>query len=68
MSALSDSPASGLPGTTMRVTDFFENQEPDTGPTEVPVRRIVLWIVIGLAILAGLALYFVNQRSITPLL
>ncbi len=52
----------------MRVTEFYEHQEPDDGPTEVPTARIVMWCVIGLAILGGLALYFMNQRFITPLL
>jgi hypothetical protein len=33
----------------------------------LPVRRILLWSIIGLAIVAGLVLYFRYERTLTPL-
>jgi len=36
-------------------------------PSDVPVRRWVLWGVIGAAIVVGLVLYFLYARLLQPL-
>jgi hypothetical protein len=51
----------------MRVSRLYKKEE-DVETEVFPVPRILLWAVIGLAILAGLALYFRYERFMTPLL
>lgn len=51
----------------MRVSRLYKKDE--TLETEAfPTGRIVAWAIIGLVILAGLALYFRYERLMRPLL
>jgi type VI protein secretion system component VasF len=36
-------------------------------PAEVPVRRVLMWGLIGAAIVVGLVLYFLYARLLQPL-
>lgn len=51
----------------MRVSRLYKKQE-DLETEVFPVPRIILWAVIGLVILGGVALYFRYERFVTPLL
>ncbi len=51
----------------MRVSRLQE-QEESVESEPLPVSRIVIWAVVGLVILAGLALYFGYERVMAPLL
>jgi type VI protein secretion system component VasF len=33
----------------------------------IPLRRLVVWALVAVAIVVGLVLYFVYERQITPL-
>ena len=33
----------------------------------IPLRRVVVWALVAVAIVVGLVLYFVYERQITPL-
>jgi len=59
----------------MRVSGREPPTEPRTGPLtgspdeqRVPMRRAVLWGLIGLAVLVGIYLYFQYERVLAPLL
>ncbi|MFN2564780.1 MAG: hypothetical protein ABR499_07200 [Gemmatimonadaceae bacterium] len=51
----------------MRVSDTERHDEP---PEEqrVPMRRAVIWGVIGVAVVVGVYLYFQYERVLAPLL
>ena len=51
----------------MRVSRVFR---PEDGPTEdaVPVRRTLFWIVVWIAILFGIGLFFRYAHFLAPLL
>jgi hypothetical protein len=51
----------------MRVSGVFKKQEEEEAEV-IPASRVVLWGVIGLVIAAGLVLYFLFDRFMTPLL
>ncbi len=51
----------------MRVSRLYKKDQ-DLETEVFPVPRIVLWAVIGLVILGGMALYFRYERFVTPLL
>ncbi|HEY5219752.1 MAG TPA: hypothetical protein VIJ16_08080 [Gemmatimonadaceae bacterium] len=51
----------------MRVSRLYKKEE-DVETDVFPLSRIVLWAVIGLLILGGLALYFRYNHFVTPLL
>lgn len=51
----------------MRVSRLYKKEE-DFEVEATPAPRLVLWAVVGLVILAGLALYFRYERLMTPLL
>ncbi|HVB30641.1 MAG TPA: hypothetical protein VNE60_03845 [Gemmatimonadaceae bacterium] len=51
----------------MRVSRLYKKDQ-DLETEVFPVPRIVLWAVIGLVILGGVALYFRYERLVTPLL
>lgn len=52
----------------MRFNRFLRHpDESPPRPSDVPVRRAVMWSLIGLAIVVGLVLYFLYARLIQPL-
>ncbi|HET7633049.1 MAG TPA: hypothetical protein VFK16_12150 [Gemmatimonadaceae bacterium] len=51
----------------MRVSRLYK-KEAEVETEVIPAPRIVLWLVIGLLILAGIALYFRYGSYLTPLL
>ena len=52
----------------MRFNRFLRHpDETPPRPSEVPVRRALMWGVIGLAIVVGLVLYFLYARLLQPL-
>ncbi|MHB1862116.1 MAG: hypothetical protein ACYCVL_04020 [Gemmatimonadaceae bacterium] len=51
----------------MRVSRLYKKGQ-DLETEVFPVPRIILWAVIGLVILGGMALYFRYERFVTPLL
>ncbi len=51
----------------MRVSRLYKKEE-DVAPEVFPVGRIVIWALVGLVIVGGLALYFGYERFMTPLL
>ena len=51
----------------MRVSRLYKREE-DVETEVIPRGRIVAWAIVGLVILAGVALYFRYERFMTPLL
>lgn len=51
----------------MRVSRLYKKPE-TVEPEEFPAGRIVAWAIVGLVILAGLALYFRYEHFVRPLL
>lgn len=52
----------------MRFSRYIRHpDESPPKPAEVPVRRWVMWGLIGVAIVVGLVLYFLYARLLQPL-
>ena len=52
----------------MRFSRYIRHpDETPPKPAEVPLRRWVLWGLIGVAIVVGLVLYFLYARLLQPL-
>ena len=52
----------------MRFSRFLRHpDETPPRPSDVPVRRAVMWSVIAAAIIVGIVLYFVYARLLQPL-
>jgi hypothetical protein len=51
----------------MRVSRLYK-KEPEVDAEIFPVPRVVGWVVVGLVIVAAIALYFRYERFMTPLL
>ena len=52
----------------MRFNRFLRHpDETPPRPSAVPVRRVLLWGLIGAAIVLGLVLYFLYARLLQPL-
>jgi hypothetical protein len=49
----------------MRLSRFLPRWSSDEDA--VPLRRLLLWSAVALAIVVGLVLYFTYERQITPL-
>jgi type VI protein secretion system component VasF len=53
----------------MRPTRQFPSEtEVPENDSAVPYRRIILWVVVGLAIVVGVVMYFKYAHLLTPLL
>ncbi len=51
----------------MRVSRLYKKPE-TVEPEPFPTGRIIAWAIVGLVIIAGLALYFRFERFMRPLL
>jgi len=52
----------------VRFTRFLRHPDESTPqPTDVPVRRALMWALVGVAIIVGLVLYFLYARLLEPL-
>lgn len=52
----------------MRFTRFLRQpDETPPQPSRLPIRRLLLWALIGVAIVVGLVLYFLYARLLEPL-
>lgn len=55
-------------GLHVRFSRFIRHpDETPPKPAEVPVRRWVMWALIGAAIVVGIVLYFLYARLLQPL-
>ena len=52
----------------MRISRIFRAPGSLPDPDAVPLRRAVLWLLFGAAVIAGLVLYFKYERLVVPLL
>lgn len=52
----------------MRFSRFIRHpDETPPAPSDVPVRRALVWALIGAAIVVGIVLYFLYARLLQPL-
>jgi type VI protein secretion system component VasF len=52
----------------VRFSRFLRHPDESSPPqAEVPARRLVLWALVGAAIIVGLVLYFLYARLLEPL-
>jgi len=52
----------------LRLSRIFRRAEPRADPDAVPLGRVVLWGLFGVALVVGLVLYFKYERLVAPLL
>jgi hypothetical protein len=52
----------------VRLSRIVRNPDTPTDTEVVPVRRVILWMVVGAALVVGLVLYFKYEPLIQPLL
>jgi hypothetical protein len=52
----------------LRLSRIFRQPEPAPDPDAVPLRRVLVWALVGLVLVAGLVLYFKYERLVAPLL
>ena len=52
----------------MRLSRIVRRSDTDLNAEVVPLRRAIMWGVVGVAILVGLVLYFKYARLLSPLL
>lgn len=52
----------------MRLSRIFRPEDVESVEDAVPMRRTLFWILVGLAILAGIVLFFRYARFLSPLL
>ncbi len=52
----------------MRVSTLYKPEPSEPQREDIPASRIVLWSVVAVVISVGIALYFVYERGVTPLL
>jgi hypothetical protein len=50
----------------LRLSRFLPKASADDEP--VPLRRVLLWALVGAAIVVGIVLYFKYERQIAPLI
>jgi hypothetical protein len=50
----------------LRLSRFL--RQPSSNDGAVPLRRVLLWTLVGVALVVGLLLYFRYERQIAPLL
>jgi hypothetical protein len=50
----------------LRLSRFL--RRPSSNVDAVPLRRVLLWALVGVALVVGLVLYFRYERQIAPLL
>ena len=55
------------PPSFVRLSGIFRTVPAPGAGAGIPLRRVVLWSVIGAAIVVGLVFYFRYGRQITPL-
>ena len=51
----------------MRLSRILRSTAPDVEDERIPLRRVLLWVVVGAAIIAGILLYFKYERQLTPI-
>jgi hypothetical protein len=51
----------------MRLSRILRTPDSPGDDERVPLRSVVLWLVVGAAILAGIILYFKYERQLTPI-
>jgi hypothetical protein len=51
----------------MRLSRIVRQPDSPTDPDAVPLRRMILWIVVGAALVVGVVLYFKYERLLVPL-
>jgi LPS O-antigen subunit length determinant protein (WzzB/FepE family) len=51
----------------MRLSRIVRQPETPTHSDAVPLRRVILWIVVGAVLVVGLVLYFKFERLLPPL-
>jgi hypothetical protein len=51
----------------MRLSRILRTPDSPGDDERVPVRRVLLWLIVGAAILAGIVLYFKYERQLTPI-
>lgn len=61
-------PPSPTDPTLVRLSGIFRTSPGPGAGAVVPLRRIVLWSVVGLAVVTGLVLYFRYVGRLAPLL
>ena len=52
----------------LRLPGLFRRADRSADPDAVPLARMVLWALFGVAVLLGLVLYFKYERLVAPLL
>jgi hypothetical protein len=51
----------------LRLPRFFRRSDKQHGADFVPRRRVILWALVGLALLTGIVLYFKYEPYVVPL-
>ena len=51
----------------MRLSRILRTPDSPGDDERVPIRRMLLWIIVAAAILAGIMLYFKYERQLTPI-
>jgi type VI protein secretion system component VasF len=51
----------------MRLSRIIRQSDSAPDPDAVPLRRLILWIVVGTALVVGVVLYFKYERLLVPL-
>lgn len=52
----------------LRLSRVHGNPETATDPDAVPLGRALLWVAFGVVLVAGLVMYFMYERLVSPLL
>lgn len=51
----------------MRLSRILRSDDTSVDDERVPLRSVLLWTVVALAILVGIVLYFKYERSLIPI-
>ena len=51
----------------MRLSRILRSNDPSPDDERIPLRSVLLWTVVALAILVGVILYFKYERSLIPI-
>jgi hypothetical protein len=49
----------------VRLSRFIRN--PSSGEDAIPLRRVIVWALVGVVVILGLVLYFRYERLVLPL-
>jgi type VI protein secretion system component VasF len=52
----------------LRLSRILRPEDGSNQDETIPLRRVILWVLVWVALLVGVALYFKYARLLTPLL